>query len=249
MNASTKVLGNGRSMDKLFTRFTYLLVFVFLSFSACNKEEKVEIPEDFPVILHAERWEQRGETRLFSDNSEIKDANLIQAYEERAALKELFEIPFVQSEERSGLHFESESVARFYPGTVSGQVFDINRKGTRFLFQAWDPYWINPLAPPTSNSLGYFHAMMKFKEPLGTVNSSGDRPAHAVWVAHGNFKVLKLSAFAYALSSASTAQNDEGPVKNRGVLYNEFDPVAAKYLKATDTLIVKEYSIIYTLAN
>lgn len=248
-NTGTKVLGRGIFMDKFFTRLSYIWVVISILTSACNKEEKVEIPEDFPVILEAERWEQRGDTRLFSGNSEIEDVHLIHAYEEKEALKELFEIPFLQAEKKSGLHFESETVARFDHGATTGQVFDIDRKGTRFLFQARDTYWINPLAPPTANSLGYFHAMLKFKEPLGTANASGDRPAHAVWVAHGNFKVLKLSAFAYVLNSRSVSQDQELPVRNSGVLYNEFDPVAIKYLKSTDTLMVKEYSVIYTLAN
>ncbi|HZH55445.1 MAG TPA: hypothetical protein VFD72_07330 [Sphingobacteriaceae bacterium] len=236
-------------MDKYFTRLTYILGLILITFSACNKDDKIEIPKQFPVVLHAERWELRGETRLFSDNSEIKDANVIQAYEARQSVDELFEIPFAQSEEKSALHFESETVARFHIGSASGQVYDIDRKGTRFLFQARNPYWINPSAPPTSNSLGFFHGMLKFKEPLGNANSTGDRPAHAVWVGHGNFKVLKVSAFAYVLSSQSAAQGEGEPVRNQGVIYNEFDPVAVKYLTAADTLLVKEYAVIYTLAN
>ncbi len=220
---------------------------VFLLFSACKKEEKVEIPKEFPVDLLAERWELRADTRLFSNNSEIKDKSVIQAFAEKEAMEELFETPFQQGGQEAGLRFESELQARFHHGENQGMLFDIERKGTRFLFFSRDSYLVNPQSPPTDNSLGYFHSMLEYTDKLGGILMDGMRPTREVRVAHGNYKVLKVSAFAYVLNSYSGIAADLGVVHQKGLLFNEFDDEVIKYLKLTDTLAVREYSIIYSL--
>lgn len=236
---------------KYFLRIITVLLPVFLLISACKKEEKVEIPKEFPVNLMAERWELRADTRLFSNNSEIKDKAVIQAFEEREAMQDLFENPFQQSGQEEGLRFESELVARFHAGGDDAQsgenIYDIQRKGTRFLFLSRTTYLVNPQAAPGSNSLGFFHGMLEYTDKLGEPTFGGMRSTREVRVAHGNYKVLKASAFAYVLKHTSSSGTELAVFQQKGLLYNEFNDNVTKYLKQGDTLAVKEYSIIYSL--
>lgn len=248
--STTKIL----SMDKTSTLpIIVLLTFITLLFAACKKEEKIEIPEEFPVTLHEERWEVSTETKLFTNNTEIKDRSTIQSFEQRHGLQELFELPFSDSQSISSIKFDSETRVQFFSGSTFAMhySFDLNRKGTRFQFYSTQPYLINPLAPPSATSLGYFHSMIKYSDGLGQPNSSGERSTRNVWIGHGNFKVLKLSAFAYVLSLQSTGNPGQEPWQwqGKGVIFNEFDTKSIKHLKQSDTLAVKEYSIIYSLEN
>ena len=236
--------------------FTPPIILLFTSiiflFAACKKEEKIEIPEEFPVNLNAERWEVRANTRLFSNNTEIKDQSVVQSFENRHGLTELFEVQFSDSQGVSSIRFDSESRVHFFLPTSTYPIsfpFDLQRKGNRFQFYSIQPYLINPLAPPSAESLGYFHSMIKYSDGLGQPNQIGERSTRNVWVGHGNFKVLKLSAFSYVLTTRSGSIPNLSTWQGKGVLINEFDTKSIKHLKMSDTLAVKEYSIIYSLEN
>ena len=230
---------------KYFLRIIIFVLPAFLLVSACKKEDKVEIPKEFPVHLDAERLEVRAETRLFSNNSEIKDKAVIQGFEEREVLNELLEIPFQQQGQDDGLRFDSELVARFHED--EGNLYDIERKGTRFLFYSRNTYLVNPQAAPEAGSLGYFHGMLEYSDKLGEPTFGGMRPTREVRVAHGNYKVLKVSAMAYVLKLADTNGEGHAIFVNKGVNFNEFNDNVIKHLKQNDTLAVKEYSLIYSL--
>lgn len=232
---------------KYFLRLLIIVIPACLWLNACKKEEKVEIPKEFPVHLDAERLEVRAETRLFSNNSEIKDKAVIQGFEEREALNELLEVPFQQQGQEDGLRFDSELVARFLESEDEENLFDIERKGTRFLFFSRNTYLVNPQAAPEAGSLGYFHGMLEYSDKLGEPTFGGMRPTREVRVAHGNYKVLKVSAMAYVLKLAGANGTDLAVFVSKGNLFNEFNDNVIKHLKQNDTLAVKEYSIIYSL--
>lgn len=234
---------------KCFLRLIIFVLPAFLLVSACKKDDKVEIPKEFPVSLLAERWEVRAETRLFSNNSEIKDQAVIQAFEELESLEDLFENPFQSSGQEEGLRFESELVARFHAGDDAGELYDIQRKGTRFLFLSRNTFLVNPQLPPSLNSLGFFLGMLHYTDKLGEPNAGGMRPTREVRVAHGNYKVLKVSAFAYILKYSGPNGADEEFLNLKGLEYNEFNANVIKHLRQNDTLAVKEYSIIYSLGK
>ncbi|HLW49934.1 MAG TPA: hypothetical protein VKZ78_03105, partial [Sphingobacteriaceae bacterium] len=182
-----------------------------------------------------------------SNNSEIKDQAVIQAFEERESLEDLFEKPFQQLEQEEGLRFESELEARFHAGDAVGELYDIQRKGTRFLFLSRSTYLINPQLPPSLNSLGFFLGMLEYTDRLGEPNAGGMRTTREVRVAHGNYKVLKASAFAYVLKHSDPNGAGEEALNLKGLEYNEFNANVIKHLRQNDTLAVKEYSIIYSL--
>jgi hypothetical protein len=235
-------------MDKRLRALIFVLSSLAL-LSACNKEEKVEVPKEFPVLLRAERLEVRAETRLFANNQEIKDKSIIQQFEEKEDLAELFEAAYESNIAQNTLRFDSESQAHFYDGDDTGKKFSLQRKGTRFLFYSLDAITMNPLLPPTNSSLGYYYVMLDYMDTWSGTGNDGLRSSRTVRVAHGNFKVLKVSAFAYAMNLHSLSDNGSIPVKSRGYFFNEFNPEVVKYLKTNDTLAVKEYSLIYTLGN
>lgn len=214
-------------------------------FVACKKEDQVEIPKDFPVTLVAERWEPRSETRLFSDNREIKDAAVIRSFEERVGLLDRVESTTDLLGGESGLRFASELTAAFYTTLEDGANFDVVRKGTRFLFYAQETHRVNPSAPPSVDSLGFLRTMLSYTDALSTPATDGTRQTREVRVAHGNYKVLKLSAIAYELRRHSENDGSETVLfAGGGVLFNEFDADVAKFLGPADTLAVKEYSLI-----
>lgn len=221
------------------------------SIMSCKKEDKIEIPKEFPVDLVAERWEVREETRLFSDNKEIKDAATIQAFEEDVDLKAWIEDSSALDEGSAGLKFGSELTAYFYPSPGDELPFDVNRKGNRFLFYSRGTYGVDPSVPPSVESMGFLHTMLKYSDALGNPSSQGIRQTREVRVAHGNYKVMKLSAFVYALRRHIRSEEDgyggSSFREHSGVILNEFDVDVIKFLGATDTLAVKEYSIICSL--
>lgn len=236
----------------MFNRFLYGLCLVWAGlFWSCKKDEKMEIPKDFPVNLMAERWEVRADTRLFTNGREITDAAVIRAFEENTALGSVIEESTTEDGAEIGLRFESELSASFYfPG--GNMLFDVQRKGTRFLFYSQETYGVNPSGQPSVGSLGFLHNMLKYADRLGEAAPlTGLRQTREVRVAHGNYKVLKLSAFAYALRLY--VRNEQGDVMRRtaidGGLLNEFDADVAKFLSASDTLAVKEYSIICSFSK
>lgn len=235
-------------MNKTISPFAILMMITWGLFSACQKEEKVEIPKNFPVELSAERWEVRANTRLFTDNAEIMDPAQVQAYVDREGLEELFEGSDELLEELPIIHFESENLGRFTT-TADQRHFKMERKGTRFIFYSLDHYAVNPMAPPSDHSLGYFHNMLRYSDALSQPNAQGERQTRTVWVGHGNFKVLKMSALAYVLKAQQDAADPGSLWQGAGVLPNEFDEKSIKYLKVGDTLAVKEYAIIYSLVN
>lgn len=235
-------------MNKIKTQFLVLLMVMLALFSACQKEEKVEIPKNFPVQLSAERWGLRVKTRLFSDNAEILDPAKVQAFVEQEGLEDLFEGSDELIEELPMIHFESEHTGLFRTDSEQRH-FKMERKGTRFIFYSLDHYALNPMAPPSDHSLGYFHSMLRYSDALSQPNSQGERQTRTVWVGHGNFKVLKMSAFAYVLKVRQDAAETGNWWRGASVLPNEFDEKSIKHLQAGDTLAVKEYAIIYSLVN
>jgi hypothetical protein len=215
---------------------------------ACKKDEKVEIPKEFPVVLKAERFEVRKETRLFTNNQEIKDRGVIQQFEQRHAYFDQATNNFNEGLGLYSLRFDAEQAAHFYEEEPAGVKVSIDRKGTRFLFYTQDVIWISPLNPPSASSLGYFHHLNVYKDQLGVAGPDGLHSTRSIRVAHGNFKVLKLSALAFVLK-VKTPEGDLSQIVHEGIFYNEFDEDVKAYLKAQDTLAVKEYSIIYSLSN
>jgi hypothetical protein len=238
-----------------------LIGFIGASF-ACKKADNIEIPEEFPVDLLAERWEVKKETRLFTNNREVTDANVIRAYAERQGLEDWVEAPDNGLLGNSvGVKFASEDLAAFHSGNDPGTSFDVERKGNRFLFFSKSNYGVNPSATPTFEELGYLHTMLKYSDKLGTPGFGGVRQTREVRVGHGNYKVIKISAFAFAYkrqagvpggAAADTgAEQVDFPnsslFERAGVFLNEFDPRVRQFLGPNDTLAVKEYAIICTL--
>lgn len=222
-----------------------------LLLNSCKKENGLEIPNTFPVTLVPERWEIREETRLFTNKSEVLDQNVIRAFEQKEDMNQWLEGAFQSDFDGQGLIFGSELIAHF--GQVrdaESSPYDIERKGNRFLFYSRDTYGVNPAGPPHAGSLGAFHAMLKYTTKLGDPNPQGQRQTREVRVAHGNYKVLKVSAFVYALNMHSS-QGGDGMTETKlgGLLFNEFTDEASKFLSLTDTLAIKEYSLIYSRGN
>ena len=116
----------------------FLALMSLTAFFSCKKEERVEIPSEFPVKLIAERWELRAETRLFTDRKEIKDPEVIRRFEENENLKALFEAAILVPGEESALIFNSELTASFSFTPYFNNLYDVERKGTRFLFFSKD---------------------------------------------------------------------------------------------------------------
>lgn len=236
-------------------RKLYLLLLVgvlFGTLGACKKTDKIEIPKEFPVDLLAERWEVRTDTRLYTNNKEVSEVPTIRAFEERMGLKQLIENQDFSNttlQTQFGVKFASENTATFFPQLNDGLSYDIERKGNRFLFYSRESYGVNPASVPNEQGLGYLHNMLRYADKLSSPGGSGLRQTREVRVAHGNYKVIKVSALVFVLKRVSpteTEEPDEEYLKS-GVLYNEFDPQVRQFLGSSDTLAVKEYSIICTL--
>src|SRR5690606_17829920 len=117
---------------------------------------------------------------------------------------------------------------------------------TRFLFLSRNTYLVNPQSPPDANSLGFFHSMLEYTDKLGEPTFGGMRSTREVRVAHGNYKVFKVSAFAYVLRYI-TAGTDLAVLQPKGLSFNKLNDNVRKYMRQNDTLAVKEHSIIYSL--
>lgn len=232
-----------RLFTVLFTAVVLTAAFLY----SCKKDNEVEIPKEFPVKLVLERWEIRETTRLFTDKREIQDQSVIQALEQREEINQFAEQSFDLLLGEPGLTFSSELVARFDQNEEEANLFDIDRKGNRFLFYSRDKISVNPAVPPSSNSLGYFYSMLKYQDKLSEPTFQGERQTREVRVAHGNYKVLKSSNFVYILNLNSGSGDLIQRAKLRGLVFNEFTDEAVKFLGPQDTLAVKEYSLIYTL--
>lgn len=232
------------------TRSVVLYVAILVTglfLGSCKKESGLEIPNEFPVTLIPERWEVREQIRLFTDKREVLDQNIIRDFESQENLGQWLENSFSSEFTGKGLIFGSELVAHFGPiRDAESSPYSINRKGNRFLFYSRDAYGINPALPPSANSLGSFHAMLKYSDKLSEPNPQGLRQTREVRVAHGNYKVLKVSAFVYALNSHTSVNGEVAEAKLGGLIFNEFTDEVIKFLSPTDTLAVKEYSIIYS---
>lgn len=227
------------------------LIAVIFSLLSCKKEEGVELPNAFPVSFKAERIEVKGQTRLFANKLEIKDAAVIQAYELQHPWSEEFLTDFEQYTGDFEIKFQSDQRASF-KNAHSEVDYDVDRKGTRFLFYGRLPYALNPSAIPDGQSLGYLHSMLEYADKLTNLAVPvGDLRFNTreVRVAHGNYKVFKLSTTAYRLHLEADGQDGSGDNFLNGYLYNEFNPTVSKFLGAQDTLAVREYAIIFTLVK
>lgn len=235
-------------MHKLYLYLSFLTFALILS--ACSKKDDVELPSEFPVTFSAERFEIHSDMRLFSDRTEIKDPAILLAFQQQHGwpnhgnldneLKE-FDIEF-QSDDRATFKYNLQEKS-----------YDVQRKGTRFLFYSTIPYALNPASAPTENTIGFLQSMLKYGDKLGTLPIPIEDlkfSTREVKVAHGNYKVFKLSTTAYRihLQSPEDHTSDED-LELEGYFHNEFNPEVAKFLGPKDTLAVQEYSIIFTIRN
>lgn len=235
-----------RMMSGLFLQA--LLVSVFLG---CNKDENPDLPASFPAEYVAERIELKHDTRIFTHNGEIKDGNLVALFDQRLIWPRGIEDRFQAQKAEMGFLFTNDSTAIFSAGPLGQTQYDLERKGTRFVFTSDLEFPINVNIPPVVNNWGYLYHILKYKEQINPLtNKPVDQPYNHstknVRVAHGNFKVMKASCFDYHLIRQTSETS--GQFENiNGQIFNEVEGMLGRFLGARDTLVLKEYSVIFTI--
>jgi hypothetical protein len=229
--------------------FLSLFLFIALSFvwNACSKED-IEVPANFPVHFIAERWERTGTFRLFTAGREIMDRRTIDGYLARHPYLDTLHTKLDSLPGFLFIHLLSENNAVFDDNNnTTEQVFDLERKGNRFLFTA------NKSTPLPQPVLRPFYApsaewlLMKEADSLKANIPVNTFPFQAHWtrVAHGNYKVMKVSLLGFSLQIAAD-QSDASPILHQNLLFNEFNPDFPKLLGQKDTLLIQEFALIFT---
>jgi len=232
------------NMQKL--RFLLFIGLCCIWFS-CSKEEE-EIPTTFPVQFAAERWELNGKYRLFTNGREILDARIIQQFAQNHPFLDSISDHLDSIPSQHWIRFLSEHNAVFDNNyDQSEQVFELQRKGNRFLFHSVRPLYlpqpkIKPFYAPSAEWL-----LMKEIDTLKNSVPGAPFPyqTQLVRVAHGNFKVLKVSMLGFVLTLPAEGSNTS-PTKHQNVLFNEYNPEFPKHLGSKDTLLIQEFAVIFT---
>jgi hypothetical protein len=224
------------------------LITLLIGWTACSKED-VDIPKSFPVQFKAERWEQTAPLRLFTNGREITDRRIIEQYLGRHRYLDTLSYKLDSIPGALLIHFLSENNAVFdHQFTPSEQVFDLQRKGNRFIFKATKTTSLPQpvLRPFFAPSLEWL--MMKEVDTLQSFDNTTNYQVHWTRIAHGNFKVLKVPVFGFSIQLGSDNSSDV-PIEHHGLLFNEFNTEFPKLLGKTDTLLIHEFAVIFTRSD
>lgn len=195
---------------------------------ACKKDKKEE--SQFPATLYSEKVEVSSETRAFTKSGEVKDPKQI-----AALTGKLSYFRAEDSQENIGtayLTFNSKDSATF---ANDGFKYAITQSGNQFLLTSS----ARSVSPKPFLDHFRFH-LPKYENVVAEGNGEIRKE---VRIAYGNYKELKVSVFAYALSTSPRGVYNEG-YKLSGMIINEFNmDVVLPMLGTYDTIAVKTYNL------
>lgn len=195
---------------------------------ACKKDKKEE--SQFPVTLYSEKVEVSSETRAFTKSGEIKDPKQI-----AALTGKLSYFRAEDSQENIGtayLIFDSKDSATL---ADNGFKYAIKQSGNQLLLTSS----ARSLAPKPFLDHFRFH-LPKYEN---VVTEGNGEIRKDVRVAYGNYQELKVSVFAYVLSTSPRGVYNEG-YRLSGMIINEFNSnVVLPMLGTYDTIAVKTYNL------
>jgi hypothetical protein len=210
---------------------TTLLLFTLITLAITSCKKKDEKPVTYPISFYTERIEVVSNTRMFTQEGEIKDPQQIASF---TANQDYYFKAENNSFAKDELYatLTSKETASF---GESSHIFNVSQSGNQYIYTS---EFKSLVAPMVNDS--FTNYILKHRSVYTEAPGSGS-VIRATRVSYGNHEEMRFPVIAYA-----TSQGIEGQTiyKTGEITPNEFNESVVGKLKANETLAVKTYMVI-----
>lgn len=210
---------------------TPILLFVLITLVITSCKKNNEKPVTYPLNFYAERIEIVSETRMFTQDGEIKDAQKIAEF--TASMDDYFKAENnIDNKGELYVTFLSKEKAIFEGNNYE---FEVSQNGDQHLFTSE----LKTIIPPKVND-SFIDYILKYQSVVTDGTGSG-LTLREMKVGYGNYQEIRFPVLVYA-----TTQGIEGQFihKTKMITNNEFNESVISQLRANETLAVKTYMVI-----
>ena len=210
---------------------TPILLFVLITLVITSCKKNNEKPVTYPLNFYAERIEVVSETRMFTQDGEIKDAQKIAEF--TANMDDYFKAEnnlYDKGELYVTLTSKEKAIFKGY-----NYGFDVSQNGDQHLYKSEAKI----ILPPIINDHFTSH-ILKHQSATTEIPGSG-RILREMRVSYGDEKEMQFPIIAYATLSVV---EEHTIIKTGRISNNEFNESVISQLRANETLAVKTYMVI-----